>query len=361
MGECGNQQLIVRFISVLGGIFLSALVHAQILFPELDGVALQEALRTAYTPASKLDLSQAKDTLYLLVERQQDSVRGIYSGYAVFLPDDVDPSQWVFMNGNGINLEHGYPQSKGADEGLPGHSDMHHLFPSRVAVNTARASHPFAEIPDNLTTTWYKRDMSMQSIPVNDIDGYSEYRNGAFEPRESVKGNIARAIFYFYTMYQEDADAADPDFFSDQREALCAWHLADPVDDTELQRSSAIATYQDGKENPFVLDCTAALRAWCPEFNGCTTAYLTPSTNTFLLIHAYYTDALRVSISSEYAMAVTLSVIDGAGRMVFVDDLELFSGKSEYELNKRFIPGIYTICATTDSGQRYATRCVVPR
>ncbi|MDV7400839.1 endonuclease, partial [Arthrospira platensis SPKY1] len=84
-----------------------------------------------------------------------------------------------------------------------------------------------------------------------------------FEPREAVKGAIARAMFYFYTMYREEADAADPDFFRQQVQTLCQWHRQAPPDARELARTRAIARHQDGKPNPFVLDASLAERAFC--------------------------------------------------------------------------------------------------
>ena len=363
MGEHLCKKTAVRIVCIFSSLLLPWQGQSQILFPGLEGEALQDALRDNYTPAFKLDLDQAKDTLYRLIDFRQDSVRGIYSGFAVYLPGGVDPSQWVFMNGSGINLEHVYPQSKGADEGEPGHSDMHHLYPTRVAVNSARASFPFAEIPDQQTTTWFKRDISMQSIPATDIDGYSEYRNGAFEPRESVKGNIARAVFYFYTLYKADADAADPDFFPMQRETLCQWHLDDPVDDNELQRSTAIAHYQDGKENPFVVDCTAALRAWCPEFSGCATSLGNPGSQSEFSLSAYRSDGdVIVRIVTVNSGTTQLLVFDSVGKMLSTRELQLMSGTSEYILDNHFPPGIYTITAIhAESAQAFTTRCIVPK
>ncbi len=347
---------------ILGGCVLT--LHAQtVLFPGLEGEALQEALRAQFRPSTTLDLTAAKDTLYLVVERtDQDSVEGIYSGYRLPLPDGVDPSQFLYLNGTGINLEHVYPQSKGADEGMAGHSDMHHLFPARVAVNEARASFPFADIPDAQTKTWFRGDMSMTTIPQTDIDSYSESRDGAFEPREAVKGNIARAIFYFYTMYRDDADAADPNFFGEQRPVLCAWHLADPVDDAEMTRSSRIAHYQDGKENPFVLDCTAALRAYCPEFSGCGAEGTQTSDKTITTFLAYATEgSLVFRLTTMRALSCDIDVFDMIGRRVTQISLQSPAGTSEYTLGQSFLPGMYTlICVPTSDARRpLVTRCVI--
>lgn len=333
-----------------------------ILFPGLEGVQLQEALRASYRTSVTLTLSQAKDTLYSLIENDQDSVRGVYSGYTLHLPDGVDASQWLFMNGSGINIEHVFPQSKGAAEGLSGHSDMHHLYPSRVAVNEARASYPFAEIPDNTTTTWFRNDVSMQSIPSTDIDAYSEFISGAFEPRESVKGNIARAVFYFYTMYQDDADAADPNFFASQRTTLCQWHLDDAIDDAELERSARVAPYQEGKDNPFVLDCTAALRAWCPEFEGCNTSGIALGENdAFRMSASAYEGIMTIHFIAEDYQAVKIAVFDLMGRLQFYTRVSVPGGTSDFALNSQLSPGIYAISGIIESEipRQHIARCIV--
>lgn len=357
---CFLKYLICIAASLIYSPFMSG---QTVLFPGLEGEQLQQALHDNYRPSFTLSLSQAKDTIYTVIDNVQDSVEGIYSGYTLYLPDGVDASQWLFMNGTGINLEHAFPQSKGADEGMPGHSDMHHLYPSRVAVNEARASFPFEDIPDNLTSIWFRKDISMQSIPTTDIDAYSESINDAFEPRESVKGNIARSVFYFYTMYQEDANAADPDFFANQRQTLCQWHLDDPIDDAELARSDMIAHYQESKENPFILDCTAALRAWCPEYKGCTTSITSLSAdNDPFLISSYALDGqIVLRFESEKSQNVTVSVYDLAGRKMSSLHIPVMEGTSEYSLQKLLIPGIYAISCIGSSRTStvYTTRCVV--
>ena len=140
---------------------------------------------------------------------------------------------------------------------------MHHLYPARIPVNEARGDVPFAEIPDAQTQKWFIRNQVLTSIPPTNKDGYTEFKTGAFEPRESVKGDIARSVFYFYTMYRAQANLADPNFFELQRPTLCQWANQDPADSSELRKTWRIAAYQDGKPNPFVIDCTLVSRSWC--------------------------------------------------------------------------------------------------
>ncbi len=251
-------------------VFLPGIVNAQynhqFIHFDLEGEALLDKLRDDYTTSVVLDYNTARDTLFSQVYMVNDSLSGIYTNMRLYLDPSKDPTSSVYMGGstNGINTEHCYPKSKGAKNGNA-KSDMHHLFPSRTGTNSDRSSLPFGEINDSNTKKWYYKNIVRSQKPNNNIDLYSEWINQSFEPRESVKGNIARAMFYFFTIYHDKAIAADPSFFASQRATLCQWHIQDPVDSTEWGRSMKISTYQDDIANPFVLDCSLAQRAYCPE------------------------------------------------------------------------------------------------
>jgi hypothetical protein len=181
-----------------------------------------------------------------------------------------------------MNAEHAYPQSKGAATGFA-RSDMHHLYPARIPVNEARGLLPYAEIPDNQTQKWYRKTQILTTKPTTLIEQYSEWTPTFFEPRESVKGDLARSIFYMYTMYRSQMNAADPNFFELQRATLCNWNTQDPADSIELRKTWRIARYQDGKPNPYVLDCTLAQRTWCPNIApNCTLSNKEPKAELYL-------------------------------------------------------------------------------
>ena len=239
----------------------------QPVFPNLSGSQLLDSVVAHYKPIVVLDYANARDTLYARVLAiDDDSIRCIYSGHTLYLDPTQDPTQYIYLNGSplGMNTEHAYPQSKGAADGNA-RSDMHHLFPARIPVNEARGDVPFSDIPDTQTQQWFYKAQVLTSVPPQNKDLYSEAKAGAFEPRESVKGDLARAIFYFYTMYKAQADLADPTFFAIQRPTLCQWHDQDPADSAELVKTWRIAPYQENKPNPYILDCTLARRIFCPE------------------------------------------------------------------------------------------------
>ena len=223
----------------------------------LYGDELIDFLQGNYKTSTTLGYTNARDTMYLRIDRIGGQVKGVYTNYAVDLPvTGVDPSTHLYENG--INCEHVWPQSL-YEEGEPLKSDMHALRPCKDNVNSARQNKPFSEIVDEETTTWYWQDSQTHNIPSSNIDEYSENHGTYFEPREDRKGDIARTMFYFYTMYSE---VADDDFFEGQKEVLKTWHELDSADEEEIIRTWQIAFYQQNKPNPFILDETLVERAY---------------------------------------------------------------------------------------------------
>lgn len=233
-------------------------------FTDLEDDLLLENLIEVYKPFIIPNYDNARDILFGTIYNEDQILSCVYTGHSVTLEEGADPTVSAYQNGSsdGINTEHAFPRSKGAEFGNA-LSDMHHLYPTRSIVNSSRGADRFDEIPDDETMDWFYLNNNLNSIPTKDIDLYSEDINGAFEPREDFKGNIARAMFYFYTMYKAEADAADANFFESQRSVLCDWHIIDPVDQKEWERNEMIGEYQESKVNPFILDCSLAARTYC--------------------------------------------------------------------------------------------------
>lgn len=132
-----------------------------------------------------------------------------------------------------LNIEHTWPQSKGAKE-MPANSDMHHLFVTSKESNGKRANHPFC----NIYYSYWEFDGSSY--------GFDEYSQDCFEVQDEHKGNTARAIFYFSIRYKLPID-------KDQESVLREWNKLDPVDHREISRNKRIQKLQ-GNINPFVQD-----------------------------------------------------------------------------------------------------------
>ncbi|HEY9801142.1 MAG TPA: endonuclease [Leptolyngbyaceae cyanobacterium] len=228
------------------------------IFSGITGDDLLSQLDSLYSPRATLGYGSARDLLYTKIDNQGGILTDIYAGYSVPLSQNSNkPREEAAIHR--INAEHIWPQSLGAEG--PAKSDLHNLFASRMEINSDRSNFPFADIPDNQTTSWYIEDEELSFLPnPQDIDKYSEFRRGFFEPRESKKGDIARVIFYFRTVYPEQANAS---FFEQQKDTLCKWQADDPIDAGEVARSHAIAQTPQSNENPFVLDPTLPKRTYC--------------------------------------------------------------------------------------------------
>ena len=235
------------------------LISQTIIGPGLTRVNLFDYLNTNYKTSTTLGYNQARDVMYSIIDLEDDNtLKGIYTNYTITIDPSQDPRPQT--NAQNINCEHSWPQSMGAGS-EPQKSDLHHLYPCRGNVNSSRGNKPYAEIDDNDTDKWWRFDYYEISIPSQYIDEFSEVDNdnGKFEPREDVKGNIARSMFYFYTIYN---NVANHNFFEEQKDFLNLWHRQDPVDDIELARTLSIASYQDDIVNPFVIDSTLVKRIW---------------------------------------------------------------------------------------------------
>jgi endonuclease I len=149
-----------------------------------------------------------------------------------------DPDAW--------NREHTWPKSHGfPDSGDWAYTDIHQLRPADVSVNSVRSNKDFddggsriAEAPGNYT----------------DAD--------SFEPRDAVKGDLARMMFYMDIRYNGQSYTGTEDLrlvdYTGSNGAnlgdLCTlyhWHLQDPVSPEEIARHARIVALQ-GNRNPFV-------------------------------------------------------------------------------------------------------------
>lgn len=134
-----------------------------------------------------------------------------------------------------LNAEHAWPQSR-FNHSLPKtfqKSDLHSLFPVRMNVNSTRGNHPYGNV------------VEVKNLVCPDAAlGINEKGDTVFEPAEQVKGDMARASFYFATRYNLKIAAQ-------QERRLRQWHQQDPVSRAERRRNNIVFAIQQVR-NPFV-------------------------------------------------------------------------------------------------------------
>jgi hypothetical protein len=216
------------FASILAFIFIANSVNSQeIILPGLKGDSLLTELKKYYTPKTVLPYDQARTKLYNEVFLQNDSLECFYSGYKIPVPSGTNILAWTAKYG--IQTEHLFPRSLGAAT-MPALGDLHHLVPSKANINTMRKNAPFSDIPDDKTKYWLLDDKVFTRPDLKLIEHYSESTSNVFEPRESIKGDIARALCYFYSIYGATMLKKSRSFFTSMLPDICRWHRKDVVD-----------------------------------------------------------------------------------------------------------------------------------
>ncbi|MFC4852214.1 endonuclease I family protein [Actinophytocola glycyrrhizae] len=205
------------------------------------GAELHSALHEIIGTGTHLSYDEVWDALKATDEDPADpaNVIMIYSGAA--MPEDANggaADQW--------NREHTWAKSHGDFGTSPGPgTDLHHLRPSEVGVNSTRGNLDF----DN------------GGSPVDDAPE-SRVDEDSFEPRDAVKGDIARGILYMAVRYDGDDGFADLEPndsvgngsapFMGRISVLLEWHTQDPPDAAEQARNDLIFEQYQNNRNPFV-------------------------------------------------------------------------------------------------------------
>ena len=214
---------------------------------------------TYYAPAIGKTGTALRTSLHDIID---DNTRLSYDAVWTALKDtDQDPNNTnnvielytgrsIAKSSNGGNAgqwnrEHVFAQSRGGftTSAGPG-TDLHHLRAEDVTVNGTRGNKDFdngGTAVSGCTDCW--------------TDGDS------FEPRDAVKGDVARMLFYMAIRYEGDDGFNDLEMSSTvgssssrlgDLETLLAWSSADPVDAFEMRRNDRIHAQWQGNRNPFI-------------------------------------------------------------------------------------------------------------
>lgn len=255
--------------TILLASFLSAFVQAQAPANYYDsaiglsGTALKDSLHEIIDDHTSFPYTGSSTDVWDILKlsnqdpANSDNVILIYSG------NSVDANQ-EYNSGSGWNREHLWAKSRG-DFGTTtvAGSDIHNLVPSDISVNSARNNRWFDEC----------------AIPYYDEGAFTgSYTCGsslwAWEPREDVKGDIARSLFYMATRYEGENGNPNLELIDSipsnnntalpihaRLSTLIDWHLSDPVDAFEQNRNEVIYSFQ-GNRNPFVDEPSFVCQIW---------------------------------------------------------------------------------------------------
>jgi len=203
--------------------------------------------------------SSSTDVWDILKETDRDTLNTdnvilFYSGWSV-------NAEQEYNSAKGWSREHVWAKSHGDFGTKKGAgTDVHHLKPCDISVNSARSN----------------KDFDFGGSIYIDGDGVTECKSDhdSWEPRDAVKGDVARMLFYMAVRYDDselDLELADRvenydlneygKGFHGKLSTLLEWHKTDPVDSFEINRNNIIYTYQQNR-NPFIDHPEYANKIW---------------------------------------------------------------------------------------------------
>lgn len=210
-----------------------------------SGSALKSSLNQIIKGHTRFSYAQVWDGLNYADEdpNNSDNVILLYTGRSEAKTNRAGMSN----SSDAWNREHVWAKSHGfPSSGQHAYTDFHHLRPADVTVNSSRGNKDFAAGGSEIS-----------EAPGNYTDSNS------FEPRDEVKGDVARMVFYMDVRYQGSDSSGTPDLSiaggttsngDAQLGDLCtllSWHLQDPVSNWEIRRNNRIFEWQKNR-NPFI-------------------------------------------------------------------------------------------------------------
>lgn len=234
------------------------------------------------------------------------------------------------------NREHVWAKSHG-DFGNtpPSGTDAHHIRPTDVQVNSTRGNLDFDE----------------GGSPVSGAPG-CKVDTDSFEPRDEVKGDVARMIFYMAVRYEggsgeldlEVVDAVNtyPQPLHGKLSTLLAWHAFDLPDEFEKNRNNVIYYDYQENRNPFIDHPEYVESIW-----GDPTSV---SEDPEIAISCYPNPVSQTAIieySSDATYQFNLIGIDGRNYL----SGETQKGKTVINLSET-AAGLYVLILTTDDGKK---------
>jgi endonuclease I len=221
-------------------------------FLEVDYIVLEdyafEIYNAYYEDAINLRGNTLKITLNNIIH---EGFNNLLYGDARYILDeaDADPNN----PGNVILVYTGYSVSGNWDGGTTWNRE--HVWPqSRLGVYVGYDDDDFPSKATDLHNL-KPADPNENAIRSNDYFDWTKTSN-TYEPRDEVKGDIARILFYMATMYFDlslNEDELSLSLYKTMGilSVLLEWNEIDPVDDFERNRNEVIYAYQ-GNRNPFI-------------------------------------------------------------------------------------------------------------
>ncbi|MFJ2592694.1 endonuclease I family protein [Streptomyces erythrochromogenes] len=213
-----------------------------------------------YAPAEGKTGAALKTALHNIIKTQSKvGYDGVWNALKATDQDPANPNNVILLysgrsqskssNGGGANdwnREHVWAKSHGGFGTATGPgTDLHHLRPEDVTVNSTRGN----------------KDFDKGGSPVSEAPGCLTDAD-SFEPRDAVKGDVARMLLYMAVRYEGGDGFANLEMNDKVNNGsaplfgrislLKQWNRIDPPDAFEQRRNQVIFDVYQHNRNPFI-------------------------------------------------------------------------------------------------------------
>lgn len=207
----------------------------------LNGTKLKSVLYSKIKNHIRFPYTSGSTDVWDILKETDKAPNNSSNVILIYTDKSVNANQ-EYNNGNGWNREHIWAKSHGfPDESDTAYTDVHHLRPSDINANSTRGNKDF----DYGGSSLYEKE--------------NHYDADSWEPRDEIKGDIARMMLYMSVRY-EGGDGYDLELVDyvpssganfGKKSVLLEWNRLDPVSTFERNRNRTIYKYQKNY-NPFV-------------------------------------------------------------------------------------------------------------
>ena len=249
----------MRIFLIVAIQIFSNLIYSQIPYGYYNGMdtlvgnLLKTALHNIINEHTEFPYTSSSTDVWDILKQTDkdpnDSTKVIlfYTGWS------VDAGQ-EWNSGSGWSREHIWSKSRGDFGSKRGAgTDAHHLRPADPSVNSAK------------NNRWFDTCSNPYLDNGNYTGCFTSTTNWIWQPRDEVKGDVARMVFYMATRYEGnngepdlelidylpvDNNTSDPVYA--KLNTLIQWHNEDSVDDWERKRNNIIYYNFQNNRNPFI-------------------------------------------------------------------------------------------------------------
>jgi endonuclease I len=272
-----------------------------------------------------------------------DNVILIYSGISVNGAQE-------YNNADGWTREHVWAKSRGDFGTSTGTgTDVHALRPLDNTTNSVRSNRSFnnCDSCEDVTDKW-----------GNTTGSKKDANEWSFEPRDEVKGDVARMIFYMSVRYEgldnfPDLELTESILPQSDKEplhgvlsTLLDWHRNNPVDTWEENRNNIIYYSYQNNRNPFIDFPELAEHIWGTkkgvnwtgentlentDYKGLSIVVYPNPSSTIIKIKGLFSEG-KISIYDAIGRRVLVSIINNDANTI---DVSRFSGMYIVKINSQ--------------------------